>query len=282
MLFLFLINYNLTIFFIIDNIIYMKKNTSKQYMPKTPTIIKVFYFLFAFAFALSVQTNANVLILGNRIINYGNVLKGYEKKKNEEGLLSLKNVNEKIFAWITCEDLNISLPLLKTNNKEEEDFYINHDFEKYENPLGAPYIESDCVLNQTTNCVIAGHSQFTHQMFNNMGTTTIFGNLISYLSPNGRFNYNINIQTETENLSYKVISCFKYNKNENYTDQMKVYLTKNITNENTFNDFYQSLLNLSAVDTGVTASYGDKFITLFTCLETNLNYRIVVVAKQIN
>ena len=38
---------------------------------------------------------------------------------------------------------------------------------------------------------------------------------------------------------------------------------------------------LSLYDTGVTATYGDKLLTLSTCEYSNTNGRLVVVAKKI-
>ena len=40
-------------------------------------------------------------------------------------------------------------------------------------------------------------------------------------------------------------------------------------------------MNLSLYDTGVTATYGDKLLTLSTCEYSNTNGRLVVVAKKI-
>ena len=73
----------------------------------------------------------------------------------------------------------------------------------------------------------------------------------------------------------RITSYLKENKNN------LVYSTKEINNETQFNNFYNTLLEVSTIDTGVTASYGDKFLTLFTCSEENLDYRVAVVEKQI-
>jgi sortase B len=39
---------------------------------------------------------------------------------------------------------------------------------------------------------------------------------------------------------------------------------------------------LSLYDTGVTAAYGDKLISLSTCEYSQVNGRLVVVAKRVN
>ena len=49
-----------------------------------------------------------------------------------------------------------------------------------------------------------------------------------------------------------------------------------------FDEYVQNCLTRSHYDTGVTASYGDKLITLSTCEYTHNNGRLVVVAKRIS
>lgn len=50
---------------------------------------------------------------------------------------------------------------------------------------------------------------------------------------------------------------------------------------NEFDDFIAKCKELSFYDTGVTAEYGDKLITLSTCEYSRNNSRLVVVAKRI-
>ena len=52
-------------------------------------------------------------------------------------------------------------------------------------------------------------------------------------------------------------------------------------NANEFDSFIAKCKELSFYDTGVTAAYGDKLITLSTCEYSRNNSRLVVVAKRI-
>ena len=52
-------------------------------------------------------------------------------------------------------------------------------------------------------------------------------------------------------------------------------------NAEEFNSFVSKCKELSFYDTGVTAEYGDKLITLSTCEYSRNNSRLVVVAKRI-
>ncbi|MBR5248331.1 MAG: hypothetical protein IKV27_05250, partial [Lachnospiraceae bacterium] len=51
--------------------------------------------------------------------------------------------------------------------------------------------------------------------------------------------------------------------------------------EEEFLDFYNNIKALSLYDTGVSASFGDHFITLSTCVYHVTNGRFVVVAKEV-
>ena len=57
--------------------------------------------------------------------------------------------------------------------------------------------------------------------------------------------------------------------------------TTTTNNAEEFDDFYNNIKKLSAYDTGVTAEFGDEFITLSTCAYHTTNGRFVVVGKRI-
>ena len=61
----------------------------------------------------------------------------------------------------------------------------------------------------------------------------------------------------------------------------KFYLFSNAKTEDEFMDYVEQCKELSIYDTGVTAEYGDKLLTLSTCEYSNTNGRLVVVAKKI-
>ena len=61
----------------------------------------------------------------------------------------------------------------------------------------------------------------------------------------------------------------------------KYYKFIDATSENEFDSNMEEMANLSLYDTGVTAKYGDKLITLSTCDYEEANGRFVVVAKKV-
>ena len=71
---------------------------------------------------------------------------------------------------------------------------------------------------------------------------------------------------------------------EVYTDSpdaFKYYRFVDAGNAKEFDSFIAKCKELSFYDTGVTAAYGDKLITLSTCEYSRNNSRLVVVAKRI-
>ena len=259
----------------------MKLNYNSVIYEKKSIWSKVFYAIVLVVLIVSVTTNVNLLLNSYRLVNYGNTLKGYEKIKDEQGINALTKYNKKFTAWIKVNDVQLSLPVVQAETKEDEDFYMEHDLERYENILGVPYVEHNCNLDTSFNTVIVGHSRFSHTRVGEKLTTTIFGDLINYTVPSNYYNYLINIETLNTKYNYEVMGAFKFSISEEHLDEYSIYNTKDVNSEAAFNKFIDTLNKVSMIDTDVTASYGDRFLTLFTCSEENLDYRVVIVAKLI-
>jgi sortase B len=84
-----------------------------------------------------------------------------------------------------------------------------------------------------------------------------------------------------EKREYELISAF-YSKvlNKGQTG-FRYYAFFNADSEQEFNEFYKNIKELSIYDTGVTAEYGDEFLTLSTCAYHTNNGRFVVIAKRV-
>ena len=61
---------------------------------------------------------------------------------------------------------------------------------------------------------------------------------------------------------------------------IRYYDFVNAENEEEFNAYIETCKELALYDTGVTADYGDRLITLSTCEYSATNGRLVVVAKR--
>lgn len=68
-------------------------------------------------------------------------------------------------------------------------------------------------------------------------------------------------------------------KKNGWSALMRYYDFVHAEREEEFNAYVKTCKELSLYDTGVTAEYGDKLITLSTCEYSAANGRLVVVAK---
>ncbi|MBO7508096.1 MAG: class B sortase [Clostridia bacterium] len=239
-------------------------------------VIIVLSFLLVIVIACNVSTFARIL----NMYNYDRYLDNLYALKQEKGLSALAEINSDLLGYIECEDLNMHLPVVETEDKNKEDFYLDHDFRKMSNELGTPYQKSTTSVGETTVSTFVGHSAFTETLFNEKKNQTIFGKLNQYLYKSTAFNYVITFETFTELFTFKVIGVLKFNaKSGNNADEMSVYNTINITSRSQFNSFYQKIQDHTVVSGLDTAEYGDKFLTLFTCSTNDLNYRVMVIAK---
>ena len=85
--------------------------------------------------------------------------------------------------------------------------------------------------------------------------------------------------TLTKRGEYEIIAVFK---TVAYSSAgFRYYDFINAEDENAFNAYIAKCKELALYDTGVTAEYGDRLITLSTCEYSAQNGRLVVVAKRV-
>ena len=157
--------------------------------------------------------------------------------------------NKDMAAWLQIPGTNIDYPVMWT--PEDETYYLYRAFDGSENKNGCLLLDDEsCVDPLTTNLIIHGH---------NMKSGAMFGNLTDY----------------------EIIAVFRsqvYRK----TDQVfKFYKFFQADTQEEFDDFYNNIKQLSQYDTGVTAEFGDHFLTLSTCVYHVEQGRFVVVAKEV-
>lgn len=180
--------------------------------------------------------------------------------------------NEDMAGWLVVPDTNIDYPIMWT--PEEEDYYLYRGFDGSDDLNGCLILDTDSSLNPlTTNLIIHGH---------NMKSGSMFGNLTDYEDKSYFEEHKyITLYTEECQRNYEIIAVFRsqvYKKTDNV---FKFYKFFHANTKEEFDDFYENIKKLSAYDTGVTAEFGDRFITLSTCVYHVTNGRFVVVAKEI-
>ncbi len=91
----------------------------------------------------------------------------------------------------------------------------------------------------------------------------------------------ITFNTLTDKQEYEIVAVFRTVVYTDSPEAFKFYRFIDAESANEFDDFIAKCKELSFYDTGVTAEYGDKLITLSTCEYSRNNSRLVVVAKRI-
>ncbi|MGI6072759.1 MAG: class B sortase [Lachnospiraceae bacterium] len=175
--------------------------------------------------------------------------------------------NNDFVGWISIDGTNVNYPVMQSI--DTPDFYLKRNFEKAYSDFGVPYVDEACAVDLSTNTVIYGH---------HMKNGTMFSSLVKYVSKS-YFEEHPIIRFDTFGGfgEYQVIAAFSFDTNNEdfryneYTDMT----------EAEFDEFISECMERRAYDTGFTAEYGDRLLTLSTCEYTHQNGRFVVVAKLI-
>lgn len=184
----------------------------------------------------------------------------------------LYNKNKSLIGWVKIDDTIIDYPVMQTVNNE---YYLTHNLEQEYDKNGSIFMDTDCdILEPSTNLIIYGH---------HMKSGRMFGDLDKY-SNKKYYEEHPMIQFDTiyEKGTYAVMYVFRskvYNENE-ITFKYYQFIDANSAEE--FDSNMEEMSRLSLYDTGVTAGYGDRLLTLSTCDSSEQDGRFVVVAKKVN
>lgn len=180
--------------------------------------------------------------------------------------------NEDMAAWLQIPETNIDYPVMWT--PRDENYYLRRDFDGSGNRNGCLILDTDsCLEPLTTNLIIHGH---------NMKTGAMFGKLSEYEEQEYFENHRqIILYTEECQRNYEVIAVFRSQVYKKSDQVFKFYKFFRADTQEEFDDFYNNIKELSLYDTGVTAEFGDHFLTLSTCSYHVEQGRFVVVAKEV-
>lgn len=194
-------------------------------------------------------------------------------------------MNEDSVGWIKIDGMVIDYPVMQT--PFDEQYYLNRDFNGNYSAYGCILADTDSNIGSgtlvnnyydgtkpSTNIILHGH---------NMKNGTMFGSLDKFRDQNFEKSHNIiKFSSLYEDREYEICAVFLsqvYLKSQ--TDVFKYYQFFEANSEEEFDYFYNNIKTLSMYDTGVTAEYGDEFITLSVCAYHVDNGRLVVVGKRI-
>lgn len=184
---------------------------------------------------------------------------------------AILNKNQKLIGWVKIDDTIIDYPVMQTVNNE---YYLDHNFNQEEDNNGCIFMDYQCdVIKGCDNIILYGH---------HMKSGKMFGTLNKY-SQKTYYEEHPVIQFDTiyEKGEYQVMYVFRSKVYSEEDVNFKYYQFINAVSEKEFDSYLNEMAALSLYDTGVTAAYGDRLLTLSTCDYQESKGRFVVVAKKI-
>ncbi|MDO4564653.1 MAG: class B sortase [Clostridia bacterium] len=171
-------------------------------------------------------------------------------------------INSDAVAWLYLQDSPINYPVMMAP-ADNPGFYLDHLYDKSENIIGSLYVDPlTDVTFSAKNTIIHGHRMNNGSMFGTLNRykkqTYYNGNPIMQLyTPDGQTDYYIYIFAAYE------------------TDLGSYYRTSFYSSED-FEEYLQTCIGQSVIDTLVTPTADDTIITLSTCVLGNDLKRMVV------
>lgn len=184
-----------------------------------------------------------------------------------KGLVALHEANPDCIAWITIEGTAIDYPVMY--HPKEKNYYLRRNFEGEYDVSGTPFLAEICNPEESDNLIIYGH---------HMNSGAMFADLEKYKSKDFYEAHQvISLDTLHGTEQYQVIAAFTTAVYTNH--DFKFYDFADAASVAEFYEYVEKCRQESIYDTGYSAEYGDKLITLCTCEYSQKNGRMVVVGK---
>jgi len=177
-------------------------------------------------------------------------------------LEALREVNPDVVGWILIPDTNINYPLMQGT---DNDFYLNHTWDKKSNAVGSIYLEYQCSPELTDfNTLVYGHNMLNGSMFAQLHkyTNQTYWEEHPY----------VYLLTDAGVYRYEIFSAYK-------ADVDSATYGLSFQQELTKAKFLLHGLNSSTIQTGVYPERTDRILTLSTCSGAGYSNRWVVQAR---
>ena len=179
--------------------------------------------------------------------------------------------NSDMIGWIQIEGTSIDYPVMQT--PADPNYYLKHDFEKNYTDYGCPFMQADCdALAPSDNLIIYGH---------NMEDGSMFADLAKYGSKDfWQSHKTVWFDTELGSSAYEIFAVIHTTVQADDADAFPFYRFVDAASPEEFADYVSACKAQALYDTGISAQYGDKLLTLSTCDNITDNGRLLVIAKQ--
>ena len=180
--------------------------------------------------------------------------------------------NADMVGWIQIEGTSIDYPVMQT--PADPNYYLKHDFEKNYTDYGCPFMQADCdALCPSDNLIIYGH---------NMKDGSMFADLAKYRSKDfWQSHKTVWFDTALGSCAYEIFAVIHTTVQADAADAFPFYRFVDAAAPEEFADYVSACKARALYDTGISAEYGDKLLTLSTCDNITDNGRWLVIGKRI-
>lgn len=197
---------------------------------------------------------------------------------------ALYEINPDLEGWLAIDGTVIDYPVMQT--MEDESYYLRLDFYGEPNKNGCLILDTDSIAGTGTKACdyVNGTAPSTNQIIHGhtMKSGDMFGNLELYADAEYGAEHNIIcFDSLYEERKYELIAVFYSQVYYESDNVFKYYKFFQADTQEEFDDWYGNIREMSLYDTGVTAQFGDEFITLSCCSYHVEDGRFVVVGKRV-
>ena len=180
--------------------------------------------------------------------------------------------NSDMVGWILIEGTGIDYPVMQT--PADPNYYLKHDFERNYTDYGCPFMQADCdALCPSDNLIIYGH---------NMKDGSMFADLAKYRSKDfWQSHKTVWFDTALGSSAYEIFAVIHTTVQADAADAFPFYRFVDAASPEEYADYVSICQARALYDTGISAQYGDKLLTLSTCDNITDDGRLLVIAKRI-
>ena len=180
---------------------------------------------------------------------------------------ALLEMNSETVGFLNIDEL-LALPVVQRKN--DNDYYLNHSFEREESSAGTLFLDgSNLLVPKDQNLIIYGH---------NMKNGTMFHALIGYDELSFLRKYPlVHFDTIYESTVYAPFAVFSAGVEPDSPGYLN--FRRFIFDEDEFDGFIRDLRGLSKFSIPLDVRYGDALLLLGTCEYTRENGRFVIALR---
>ena len=177
----------------------------------------------------------------------------------------LRSINEDVIGWIMQDGTEISFPSVQG---EDNEYYLTHLYTKSVNRTGAIFADAGNSPYFTDMCTyLYGHNRKNGSMF---------ASIPNYLDhAYYEAHPTLTIITPYEDYIAEVFACVRES-----AEQEQTWRVKQFSRRAEYDEFVQSILERSQLETGIVPKWGDQLLALCTCTNEVHEDRYIVFARM--